>query len=53
MKTLFLAALAFALSSCTSSAPLNDKLVDVTLDLLTLGLTQNAPEPLPAITVSK
>jgi len=53
MKTLFLVSLVAALASCTTNQPLNDKLVDVTLDLLTLGLTQNAPEPLPAITVSK
>jgi len=55
MKTpLLLLALVAVLASCTTSQPLNDKLVSVGFDLITLGMAQNAttPEPLPT-TLSK
>jgi hypothetical protein len=55
MKTLLLnLALVVGLASCTTNQPLNDKLVSVGVELITLGMAQNAttPEPLPR-TLSK
>lgn len=48
MKTLLLnLALVVGLASCTTNQPLNDKLIGVGFDLITLGLTQEAPLPQP------
>jgi len=54
MKALLLLGLVAVHASCTTNQPLNDKLIGVGFDLITLGLTQNAPapEPLPT-TLSK
>jgi hypothetical protein len=55
MKTSLLFTLALTLlPSCTTNQQLNDKIIDVGFDLVTLGLTQNAPPvELPPVTVSK
>lgn len=48
MKTLLLnLALVVGLTSCTTNQPLNDKLVSVGAELITLGMAQNAPVPQP------
>jgi len=54
MKALLLLGLVAVLASCTTNQPLNDKLVSVGVELITLGMAQNAPapEPLPT-TLSK
>ena len=46
MKPLLLASV-LALASCTTNEQLNAKLIDVSLDIVTLGITQKAPEPQP------
>lgn len=55
MKTLVFFALTVSLlPSCTTNQQLNDKLIDVGFDLVTLGLTQKAPAvELPPVTESK
>jgi len=48
MKTLLLhLGLVVGLASCTTSQPLNDRLVSVGVELITLGMAQNAPVPQP------
>lgn len=55
MKISILFALTLTLlPSCTTNPQLNDKIIDVGFDLITLGLTQKSPPvELPPVTISK
>ena len=53
-KVLIASLCLLSLPACTTNQPLNDKIIDVGVGLITLGLTQQAPVPPPVEkTVSK